>query len=311
MLGPAVDLDRWRTSMAGAVVPLEIDAAADFRGRFDRTVVDGVSVLEIAAEPHLVRRTPELIAPGDPHCCKLSLQLSGTARLEQNGRTAELRPGDLAVYDTDRPYELSFPGRNRAVVMVIPRGMLDLAPEEVDGVTAVRFPRDSGLGKVVNPFLAELGTNRDQLAGAGAARLVHSALDLLVTMLSAELHRGPASADPVRGPAREVRDYILEHLGDPGLDPSSIARANHVSLRRLYALFGEGEPVAAWIRSRRLERIRRDLADPRYADRPVSWIAARWGLTDPAHFSRTFKAAYGRPPSAYRAASRRGARGDF
>ena len=36
----------------------------------------------------------------------------------------------------------------------------------------------------------------------------------------------------------------------------------------------------------------------------VTWsasaIAARWGLTDPAHFSRAFRAAYGLPPSEYR-----------
>jgi hypothetical protein len=67
------------------------------------------------------------------------------------------------VYDTDRPYELLFPGANRAVVMVFPHEMLDLAPDEVRGVSAVRFPRDSGLGKVINPFLAELGRNRDLL----------------------------------------------------------------------------------------------------------------------------------------------------
>jgi methylphosphotriester-DNA--protein-cysteine methyltransferase len=28
---------------------------------------------------------------------------------------------------------------------------------------------------------------------------------------------------------------------------------------------------------------------------------ARWGFTDPAHFSRAFRAAYGMPPAEYRA----------
>jgi AraC-like DNA-binding protein len=32
----------------------------------------------------------------------------------------------------------------------------------------------------------------------------------------------------------------------------------------------------------------------------VSAIAARWGLVDPAHFSRRFRAAYGVPPLEYR-----------
>jgi AraC-like DNA-binding protein len=32
----------------------------------------------------------------------------------------------------------------------------------------------------------------------------------------------------------------------------------------------------------------------------VSAVAARWGLTDPAAFSRLFRAAYGVPPLEYR-----------
>jgi AraC-like DNA-binding protein len=58
--------------------------------------------------------------------------------------------------------------------------------------------------------------------------------------------------------------------------------------------------VAGWVRERRLERSRHDLLDPALAARPVSAIAARWGLVDPAHFSRLFRAAYGVPPLEYR-----------
>jgi AraC-like DNA-binding protein len=43
-----------------------------------------------------------------------------------------------------------------------------------------------------------------------------------------------------------------------------------------------------------------DLLDPALAARPVSAIAARWGLVDPAHFSRLFRAAYGVSPVEYR-----------
>jgi AraC-like DNA-binding protein len=36
------------------------------------------------------------------------------------------------------------------------------------------------------------------------------------------------------------------------------------------------------------------------ADKPISAIAARWGFPDPAHFSRLFKATYGRSPRQFR-----------
>ena len=42
------------------------------------------------------------------------------------------------------------------------------------------------------------------------------------------------------------------------------------------------------------------MLDPALRAQPVSAIAARWGLTNPAHFSRLFRQAYGAPPAAYR-----------
>ena len=297
-------LDTWRSAVARSVVPLRIDEldGVAFRGRLGQTVVGNVSLFHIAATPHVVRRTPDLISDGGDRFYKLSLQLAGPAVLEQDGRSVGLGPGDLAIYDTDRPYTLTFPERSQAMVIMFPHELVDLPRDEVARVTATRFPREAGLGRVINPFFVELGRNMDQLAGSHASRLVHSALDLLVTMLSQELHRrrGPAT-NPARSLAREVREYILEHLGEHDLTPSSIARAHYISTRHLYTIFSaEGQTVSMWIRSRRLEHIRRDLADPLFADRPVSWVAGRWGLHDAAHFSRLFKAEFGESPTAYR-----------
>jgi AraC-like DNA-binding protein len=98
-----------------------------------------------------------------------------------------------------------------------------------------------------------------------------------------------------------VHAFIEARLGDPALSPSTIAAAHYISVRSLHNLF-EAQPhsVAGWIRQRRLERCRRDLLDPALRVRPVSAIAARWGLTDPANFTRIFRAAYGVPPGKYR-----------
>lgn len=299
--GRALALAEWRATINASFVPLQIDEVNDipFRGHLAKTMVEDITVFEISATPHTVTRTQELIERSPGRFYKLSLQLMGTAVLEQDDRRADLRPGDLAIYDTHRPYTLSFPDKNRAMVIMFPHEVVDLPRDEIGRVTATRFPSDEGLGRVINPFFVELGRNMDQIEGPHAARLVHSALDLLVTMLSQELRRDGATGSTL---AREVREYILQNLGDPHLSPGAIAAAHYISTRHLYTIFSEeGETVSAWIRSRRLERIRRDLADPLLADRPVSAIATRWGLADAAHFSRVFRADFGESPSAYRA----------
>ncbi|MBO0832730.1 MAG: helix-turn-helix domain-containing protein [Actinobacteria bacterium] len=49
-----------------------------------------------------------------------------------------------------------------------------------------------------------------------------------------------------------------------------------------------------------MERCRRDLSDPALTERPVAAVAARWGFTSAADFSRAFRAAHGMPPGEYR-----------
>jgi AraC-like DNA-binding protein len=92
-----------------------------------------------------------------------------------------------------------------------------------------------------------------------------------------------------------VRAAIDENLADPGLRPPLIAAAHGISLRTLHTLFAEhGESVSGYIRRQRLARCRADLLRP--GPLSITEAAFRWGFTDSAHFSRVFKAEYGRSP---------------
>jgi AraC-like DNA-binding protein len=129
-------------------------------------------------------------------------------------------------------------------------------------------------------------------------------LDLLAVALADRLGRAEKVPPETRERAllQHIHAFIEARLGDPGLSPGSIAAAQFISVRYLHKLFETQQTtVADWIRRRRLERCRRDLLDPTLRAEPVGAIAARWGLTNPAHFSRLFRGAYGVPPSAYRA----------
>ncbi|WP_356948507.1 helix-turn-helix transcriptional regulator [Streptomyces sp. P9-2B-2] len=76
-----------------------------------------------------------------------------------------------------------------------------------------------------------------------------------------------------------------------------VAAVHHISLSSLHRLFqGEDLPVAAWIRHQRLERARRDLTDPALRHETIHEIAARWGFSRAADFTRAFRTHYGMPP---------------
>ncbi|WP_217183151.1 helix-turn-helix domain-containing protein [Streptomyces sp. AC495_CC817] len=301
----ARNISDFRAAVSESFVPLQVSSqgADHFRGMIRGASVDEVHVTDLRATSHVVERTPELIARGDRSYFKVSLMLAGTGLLIQDDREAVLQAGDLAVYDTDRPYSLVFDEDFRTMVVMFPKHLISLPPDMIGQLTAVRISGQEGLGSMVVPYLTQLAGNLDQLAGTTGARLAHSALDLVSTVFTRELGLDEVSADPHRALVQRIRSYIDRNLASTDLGPASIASAHFISTRHLHGLFQEqGVTVSTWIRTRRLEQCRRDLLDPMLADRPVAAIAARWGFVDAAHFSRAFKSAFGISPSEYRSA---------
>jgi AraC-like DNA-binding protein len=95
--------------------------------------------------------------------------------------------------------------------------------------------------------------------------------------------------------------YVEDNLHDPRLTPSRVAEGIHVSPRYLHAIFrGTGTTVAQHIRLRRLETGRTMLADPSLSGLHIADVARRVGFTDPSHFTRVFKNAYGHTPRQFR-----------
>lgn len=303
------DFTQWREIVSSSFVPLEVtsDNADAFRGRMKSRAVGEILITEISATSHQVHRTPSLIAQNDKKYIKMSLQMSGSGLLLQDGRQAVLGPGDIAIYDTSRPYTLEFHGDFRSLVVMFPHSHIDLPADSLARLTATRIVGDEGIARLVGPFLIHLARNMDRLVGHSGIRLVHNAIDLVTTVLYSQLDatEGDASNSHRASLLREVHAYIDTHLSDPELSPRDIAAATFISTRHLHGIFKEqGVTVSAWIRSRRLEHCRRDLTDPLLESKPVSAIAARWGFTDASHFSRLFRSTFGEAPTRFRMTSR-------
>ncbi|MEV8158312.1 helix-turn-helix domain-containing protein [Kocuria salsicia] len=295
-------LAQWRETINASFAALEITAPVDSEFRADLTTVelDDVHLFDMTTSAHRVVRTAEMVARDAGEYLKLSLQLQGRARLRQDGRECVLGPGGLGLYAAYRPYELVYDGPQHSLVMTFPRSVVQLIPAQLDLVTAQRIGQEDGLGRVAVPMFRNLAENMDLLRGPHASKLVRSALDMLVSVLSAEVVE-PAGAHAGDLLVQQATAYIADHLADPELSPGSIARALYVSVRQLHSRFAAQHlTVAAHIRAVRLAAIRAELADPAHRDDTVHTISARHGLTDPAHVSKAFKAEYGESPTAYR-----------
>jgi AraC-like DNA-binding protein len=256
-----------------------------------------------ASRPGGADRRRRHIQAMDADLCKVDVVARGEVVVEQDGRQARLHAGDFTFVDLSRPAHWTNGWSTRVVAIAFPRKLLPLRADDVAGLTAVGLDAGDGPGALFSSTARQLARQVDHLDPAGAPRVGTAALDLLTVALAGRLDRhGELPADVSRRAlVLRVRAFIEDQLADPELTPAAVARAHHISLRSLYKLFeGEQTSVAGLIRERRLERCRRDLLDPSLGDVPVSAIAARWGLTNAAHFSRAFRAAYGASPVEYR-----------
>jgi AraC-like DNA-binding protein len=285
----------------GPVMLSSADVTA-FRGRVLSASIGGVQLSNVAVSGDVtVRRTPQLIECAAQRHFKVGVQLHGRSVVSQDGRVAVLTPGDYAVWDTMRPYTLNQSGFNEMLVVMFPREMIRLAPHQLSRLTARRVSRRHGLAAAVSPFLVELGKRVHSLPHSGGLHLADAVLDMLASSFAEQLSTGEPVEAGGSGWYLRVRADIEQQLADPGLNVSTVAAANHISVRYLQKLFeNEGETVTGWIRARRIQHCRRDLADPQFAELPISSIATRWGLANAAHFSRLFKSVYGLSPTEYR-----------
>jgi AraC-like DNA-binding protein len=277
----------------------------DFDGRARTHRAGEVVLTRLEATRHRVTRSPSIARATEVPYLKIVAPWKGCAGVEQKGRETWVTPGQWSIYDTTDSYTVANPERVEHLIVMLPKAMLaerGIAAQALDPLMARRLGGSGGISTLAlqtmrNAF-AELPSMPEAAArgvGDAIAQLVHlSLLDLA----------GHATALSQRETLRErIKQYVAQHMADPGLTVDVIARALNVSRRQLYNAFAE-EPdgVAGYILARRLEACQRLLRDRDSAHRSITEIALGQGFQNMAHFSRVFRAHLGKPPSDWRRA---------
>lgn len=274
-------------------MPLECDKAnaEGFHGEIYADTLPGMDITSVRSSRQEVKRTPSTIASSADAWVLVSIQARGTGVISQDGRQTLLNPGDLAIYDSTRPYALGFDQDFEQIVLKFHKTALQPLVSGLDHLTARTIPGSQGIGQMMTGLVRQLDSDASQMPAPASAAISEAVKQLLV----AGLYSLPGT-QRVELPSlsvyhiQRVQQVIRQRLQDPGLTMEAIAYDAGISTGHLHRLFrDQPQTPAEYMWSLRLDACSRELIAPEFSHRTVADIAFRWGFNDAAHFSRAFR----------------------
>ncbi|HSV58477.1 MAG TPA: helix-turn-helix domain-containing protein [Variovorax sp.] len=297
----------WIDMICNVYVQLGCDPVPGARvGHFDGHIrqhsLPGLDLSIVTSCAQKVMRTPAHIARADGDYFLVSIQARGRGVVRQDGRDAQLAPGDFALYDSTRPYQLLFDDDFEQIVLKLPGERLRSELRDSERLTATAVSGREGAGHLMLAMLRTLREDIDMLQPASAFAVANGVRSILVAGLQTLPAARTAGVSQITAyHLARVKRRIDERLADPALNVASLAAELGLSASQLHRIF-RNEPLtpAQTIWEKRLDAASRDLLEPRLAGRSVAEIAYAWGFSDAAHFSRAFRDRFGRSPREWR-----------
>ena len=257
----------------------------------------GVGMARITSSPQTIRRLGDAA-----DAIWLALHLGGDATLQSGQETIELIPGDIVFGPAEAQAGLDFRSNFRQFMVSVPRAILKARPPGSPVFALGHLSGRTGLGRMFSGTLTALADAFDTLEDNDLAPVESSLSEFIATTLAAQRDpASPAVSSTQAATMRRLCQFVDLNLSDSALSLTAVAAHGCVSERLVQKLFeGLGQTFTAYLRQRRLERARADLANRQYGHLSISDICFRWGFNDPAHFSHCFRDRYSMSPRQYR-----------
>lgn len=276
------------------------DQRARFEGDLRYLPVQGMSLIVFRCNGMRAWRT-ERQANLFGDLVHIIVPFTGTVKLKQDGREAELGTGDICLIDAGRASTFILSPQARCLVVEFPRRECEARLGPLSRWTARRVDGKQGCGALVSTFARLLPDQISYVSGPSQAEIARQFLDLVALAMKeiegvAFSHSSGRLASLLR-----LKAVVDSNLTNSNATCEELATAAGISVRYANQLLdAEQTSLQRLLFSRRIEKCQAALADPGQAHRQISDIAYSWGFGDVSHFGRLFKAITGMTPRDYR-----------
>jgi AraC-like DNA-binding protein len=239
-------------------------------------------------------------------CYLVTVPRRSDVHFEQDGSVLQCQPGGFIFERGDAPYRFHYACDNDLWVFKLPERALQGELRGAERYTRFCFDARRALGRIFVDQLAMCAARFDECDEAARHMLLEQALaTLLMALRDDERVLNSESSHLAALHLQRIEHYVDTQLGNPDLAPPMIAAACGLSLRYLHKLFSSTPySLGEWIRLRRLQAVKRSLHDPN-CHLSIGELAMRWGFSDQAQFTRSFRQHFGCTASEVRSSAAR------
>jgi AraC-like DNA-binding protein len=297
-------LDYWNAIHDKAIVPT-FTATADLAGfgpSLSRTFVSDLWIGQVYSTPAVVHHTREHVAKMREPLFLLKIQTQGNSRICQDGREVSLQVGDFALFDSTRPYHMTFDAPNKMLVVGMPDALLRRQFAGPERLVALKMAYTENLNSILSDFVQRLWRQCElDVAHPTGHNLSSALLSLTAAAFDKAADAQAVGSAHLEALRLRIMHHIERRLGDCELSPKSIAAMLATSSRYVHSIFTRGdETLSRYILRRRLEESARTLASASHRSRSVSAIAFDYGFASCTNFGKVFREHYGMTPTEYR-----------
>jgi len=296
----------------------EIISKEFYRGRFSveqdgvaahltlkRGATFPVSILSVESNVNTaLRRGQRDIRSGNADVYAVWLLFKGHLRITDSRGTNLFQEGDIVITWPGRPGIVqglvNGRGQRHHIIALVPVRFFSNVPGGHGEIGGLRFPMNSGDGKVVSSLINLLHAEGHALPPRSASTLFQEALQGLERLCSSHgvtEERGTI----IDRRLHEIESFIDRHISDVTISAADVSSACKISRRYLYRLLNTRHVTfAEMLWEKRREQAKRWLGSSETRRWSIGEIAARAGFKSLSHFSESFKRHFGITPTAYR-----------
>ncbi len=298
---PASDrIDAWQWNAQQVCGDCRIQLPKNrFYGSIEKRRVGDLPLTRFSSSPLSFCKWPVDTLSSENRSYVVITQVAGARRYSQQGAEVLLRAGDSTIIDSAVPWSSSCNSDCVRLYLRVPWWRMQDRLRMREIPVAKRISGQAVAGGTLSRLLQFLYDEAEWMPEEELSTALNTLFETLAYMSGEKI--SPSNPQCLNS---RIFHFVDSHISEPTLGPYGVASAMGISVRHVHRVFSaSGMTIGDYIRSRRLEQCRKDLANPQLDRKTITEIAFCRGFSDAAHFSHLFRKKYGISARQFRAQS--------